>query len=734
MARTLRDILSNANLVGNGNQVPVGGTLDFSPNLPIDIVLPEGRFLKNGNYETDTSKFDKEFWKDNLVAYVDVNNSDMEEISMNTSTGTMFGYTAYDDILHRSTDLGLTWTSVSEFISNAIVPYTDNIDFWMLQVGTDLWSSRDDGLTWQTYKAVVLTIDSKRIKKVGNTVIAFAASSEDKLLVSKDAGLTWLMTTLPSAALCNDIASDGSGMWIISTTTGIFFRSLDDGETWSSITVGSSLNLQKVEHIGGGVFIAATNLGRIFKVAVNGTITEKSNGGLAATVNATAQILSINTPTPEIIIIGSMSNTAAPYYLIHSTDAGETWSAITPPGIISNNDGIAFTAIAANAAGDILITGSSGYIASRAAGAANPLVNLSPASFTRGGNSSVSTKQAFKIIGVDSQRFYLMNGLYKKDFVSNSIELLHPSKWYQHDVSFWTESKQGTRIGLTTLARIWRSTDSGLTNAFITTPAAFTDLVTDHLGTWIGFVSLATSIYVSTDDGLTWTSKSLGIGGLVKVVKGDRGDWIGILNNSSSLIRSTDNGQTWATVAIPNATNNNSRKIDLIYAGLGNWFLTTGQTTANTHGARSTDNGLTWTAINTNQSFATATDMMSGVTYSVGANTAVSTVSTDRFNTSPTTAATLSQTVDRGEFIFYRGIWVWKTENGQLASSGSNFGTWIPTAGRTVKTSTKIFSSDFKKDICHVTSLGYSTSKLLVDVAAGSPVDSNNPNRYIRIK
>ncbi len=94
------------------------------------------------------------------------------------------------------------------------------------------------------------------------------------------------------------------------------------------------------------------------------------------------------------------------------------------------------------------------------------------------------------------------------------------------------------------------SDDGGVTWTTLPAPA-FTDKLR-YLGgsTWMGGNRLATA-YVSTDDGITWTSYNIGGGGseFLHHISPQRGGAVVVVGDSSGVYRSTTSGTTWASIS-----------------------------------------------------------------------------------------------------------------------------------------------------------------------------------------
>ena len=132
---------------------------------------------------------------------------------------------------------------------------------------------------------------------------------------------------------------------------------------------------------------------------------------------------------------------------------------------------------------------------------------------------------------------------------------------------------------------------------------------TDGAGVWMaaGYMYNASfplpSLYISTDDAVTWSAVpglSLTNGQLVASVKsGGQGVWIVTVSNGSTgitMYRTTNNGQTWTNITSTamGSSASNWRAIETNRQGV--WLICFGN--GATYLRRSADNGVTWTNVN----------------------------------------------------------------------------------------------------------------------------------------
>ncbi|QHF02452.1 hypothetical protein N015_08530 [Pseudomonas asturiensis] len=160
-------------------------------------------------------------------------------------------------------------------------------------------------------------------------------------------------------------------------------------------------------------------------------------------------------------------------------------------------------------------------------------------------------------------------------FPGNSIS-------YDEFNKLWLVTTTGSQL-------IYTSADDGVTWVTITTPVAFSRLVADANGVWIGTGLVAnTSVYRSTDGGATWTAIVTGTSLIHAAISTDnKGVWCVIA--STQLRRSVDGGLTWTVMLTGTAV---FTAISNDRAGV--WLVGMGGTSTQMY--RSGDNGQSFTA------------------------------------------------------------------------------------------------------------------------------------------
>lgn len=154
------------------------------------------------------------------------------------------------------------------------------------------------------------------------------------------------------------------------------------------------------------------------------------------------------------------------------------------------------------------------------------------------------------------------------------------------------------------------SADDGVTWSLTPTsgalPAGLSKIVADTNGVWVATgVAASTSVYRSTDKGLTWTAIATGASAAHTAISTDnKGVWCVAVG--STIRRSVDGGLTWAVQFTASSTQNaisNDRNGVWLISGL----------TSNSNTYKSVDNGLTWTLLAT-----PVTSTVTDIAYSQG--------------------------------------------------------------------------------------------------------------------
>lgn len=223
--------------------------------------------------------------------------------------GTLVGITSLSNTVVRSTDNGLTWSSINA----GVVTYATDIDTdgsgkWIIGLsaavgGSQLRVSTDDGLTWSTGSASISN-NPVFCRYLGSNI--WLEGGGNSLRRSTDNGVTWAipssnpaattgstcttdrngvcvlyipttgvyrsidgfanLTAAPTGMLGNAmvaLTTDGAGIWVGVGATGAIQRSIDNAQTWAAITSGTTMPLSSISTNKKGVWLAGGTGGRI---------------------------------------------------------------------------------------------------------------------------------------------------------------------------------------------------------------------------------------------------------------------------------------------------------------------------------------------------------------------------------------------------------------------------------------------------------------------------------------
>ena len=266
--------------------------------------------------------------------------------------------------LYRSTDFGLTWSSIAGTAGHNWFSIASNLDGTKIAAvdrGGDIWTSIDSGSTWtqrvvggaaRNWESIASSSDGLKL-----VAVASNGSSNGFIYTSSDSGATWSNNLAPSGSnKFTGVTSSNDGTYLAVTTwsNGIY-TSTNSGETWTLRTlpvpnVGGETHLQAVASSGDGS-----------RLVTGSRLSGASNGGIiftSADYGATWKAYS-QTSLDYINFAsnGDGSRLAATIYgqagVSTSADFGATWNfqSVGASGQIS---------IASNIDGSLLFVGSYG--------------------------------------------------------------------------------------------------------------------------------------------------------------------------------------------------------------------------------------------------------------------------------------------------------------------------------------------------------------------------------------
>lgn len=255
-----------------------------------------------------------------------------------TTTGGFFGitfdptdpdtvYTARMNAIEKTTDGGLTWTTLFEGAAAPVL--IDPVDPRILYAGDGfdgILKSTDAGATWTHLTSLEGLIDGLFLDPTNPSVL-LAGTLGGKLMRSEDAGATWETVEGLPLLLSYTFAADTSGrLWLGANDRGTF-RSLDGGLTWSASRrglAGSQVRDVEIDPFRPRTLYAAAQGIGFHRSTDGGATWTRSNTGLSAVGGYGVQLddLAPHPLVPGTLYAGSGAG------LYRSRDRGAHWSVV----------------------------------------------------------------------------------------------------------------------------------------------------------------------------------------------------------------------------------------------------------------------------------------------------------------------------------------------------------------------------------------------------------------------
>lgn len=162
-------------------------------------------------------------------------------------------------MLLKSSDFGLTWTSLHWFSNiaiNKIVINPYNAKVIYISTNTDgIWKSEDGGNNWVSLRDLFTEFSgaekvSSFVMDARNPNILYSGSMYG-ILKSVDAGASWTSLNVPfpnKTLLISSIAVDPANSKVIYFGDGSYlYKSIDDGQSWQLIKVPTAKRIKSIE-------------------------------------------------------------------------------------------------------------------------------------------------------------------------------------------------------------------------------------------------------------------------------------------------------------------------------------------------------------------------------------------------------------------------------------------------------------------------------------------------------
>jgi uncharacterized repeat protein (TIGR01451 family) len=232
-----------------------------------------------------------------------------------SSTDANIFYAAYGSSVHRSTDGGVTWTTLRDFASqvNSIaVDPTDGNRIYVAVIDDGLFRSDNRGQSF-----VQVATPGSGLWGVGTNGSTTYYPIETQVYRSVDHGQSWTATALAPQTLTKLLVDPNNSDVVYGFNEVKVIRSLDGGLTWTEARVnpnGTGTRIAEIAQLSTTHLIAVANDGLYASSDRGDTWTQTSGGSFAS--------IAVDPSTPGRAV--ATSRTAAPLSL--TTDYGATWT------------------------------------------------------------------------------------------------------------------------------------------------------------------------------------------------------------------------------------------------------------------------------------------------------------------------------------------------------------------------------------------------------------------------
>lgn len=481
-------------------------------------------------------------------------------------TGSNYGFAVGDaGTIMATYDGGLTWDVQYEAITDNMydVAVIDPLNAFAVGDNGQAIKTTNGGYNWQDMKLqgsnalnAVVFVDNKN---------GWIAGDAKSLYHTTDGGATWIKQ-LQSGGITGDIAGisfvDANDGWFVSQA-GLVYHTTNAGTNWTlQKTLGVSSN--RIRFYSSILGAAACD---------NGMVAITTNGGAAWTIVPTGVTGSINdllfvSPTE---IWGAVETGK----LIHSTDAGTTWTTTTV------NEYSSFFAITKNnsvlyASGEYGIMIKKDLPASTWSVVANPTdQSANWIAFTSTGTGFAVGQDGFIIKSSDKGKSWtaIDNKITKDSFYGVTVTDKNNS---------WLVGDEGVLLHTSDGGTTWVQQETGLTTSLVT--ISFVD---NNNGWAAGDGGV---IMHTTNGGSTWTRQTSNTSNYllgIHFADANKGWCVGA---GGIMMRTTNGGSTWTTTA--SVVSSNLYSVSMITSALGFAAGPSGVM------LKTTDAGASWVKVN----------------------------------------------------------------------------------------------------------------------------------------
>lgn len=475
-----------------------------------------------------------------------------------SSTDSNVFYAAYGSSLHRSTDGGVTWTTVRTFgsqVNSIAVDPTDGNRIYVAVIDDGLFRSDDRGESY-----VQVATPGSGMWGVGTNGSTTYYPIEKQVYRSLDHGQSFTATALAPQTLTKLLVDPQNGDVVYGFNEVKVIRSLDGGLSWTEARVNPAVagtRISEIAQLSTTHLIAVANDGLYVSNDRGDTWTQTSGGSFAS--------IAVDPSTPGRAV--ATSRTAAP--LLLTTDYGATWTTFGNLPVLKT-EGASF---GARTSARIVILGQQGAL----------YTNDNALNWTEAALSPAASRPAhFATTRTANSKVYT----YTEESGGGLFATSGDAGWRRLNLAAAQALNPGAVFGAASLAVKPGSPDS------------------------IFFGAFNRGVFRSEDGGQSWTAPNTDLAGFASQVFGfDPLDantvYVSVSGVSATptagLYRSTDGGVTWTPHSTNLPTNLESKDLQVDPNDVTRMFL--GVFQGNHSGSpgglyRSTDRGLTW-----NQSF-----------------------------------------------------------------------------------------------------------------------------------
>ncbi len=246
--------------------------------------------------------------------------------SLVVSGTSIFAGTIYNNGVYRSTNNGLSWTTVNNGLDSETVYYGINamtVSGNNIFIGTQIdgiYRSSDNGENWTYCGFKDTTIYSLAISDTNIFAGIFPAlTCSPSVFYSSNNGKSW-NASIGVTGICNSLVVSGKNILAGTSTNGIFL-STDNGANWTQINNGLPTNYWVYSlaafpnEIGGTNLLAGNNRG-VYLSTDNGGSWNEADSGLTGIGNNSLAVIGNN------IFAGTTSG------IFLSTDDGSNWTSV----------------------------------------------------------------------------------------------------------------------------------------------------------------------------------------------------------------------------------------------------------------------------------------------------------------------------------------------------------------------------------------------------------------------